>query len=101
MPTFTLINFKKIIKMKKILLSICFGLTAFTSVNAQQKQPVMSAPMRMDNAVVDGPLNMGTQYTSDYAQLKIIHQHCGLVFGLTFFGISGLIVKLVMLLLLK
>jgi len=26
-------------------------------VNAQQKQPVMSAPMRMDNAVVDGPLN--------------------------------------------
>jgi hypothetical protein len=43
--------------MKKILLSICFGLTAFTSVNAQQKQPVMSAPMRMDNAVVDGPLN--------------------------------------------
>ncbi len=43
--------------MKKILLSICVGITVLTSVNAQQKQPVLSAPLRMDNAVTDGALN--------------------------------------------
>ncbi len=40
--------------MKKILLSICTCIIAISSVNAQQKHPVLSAPFRMDNAVVDG-----------------------------------------------
>ncbi len=43
--------------MKKILLSICAGITVFSSVSAQQKQPILSAPHRLENAVVDGPLN--------------------------------------------
>lgn len=40
--------------MKKILLSIFASVTLLGTVNAQQKQPALKAPLRMDNAVVDG-----------------------------------------------
>lgn len=40
--------------MKKILLGISMCVIAFTSLQAQQKQSLLSAPFKLDNAVVDG-----------------------------------------------
>ena len=40
--------------MKKILLSVCACMAIFSTMNAQEKQTILSAPLRLDNAVVNG-----------------------------------------------
>lgn len=44
--------------MKRILLSLCACVTVFSSVNAQHKQSILNAPLRMDNTVVDGNVSI-------------------------------------------